>query len=170
MSENSTEYDARRKRFNRTNISMHDFEHATKFLDAAANHRSDSPEYEALLMAAIVLYARPFGPNEKNPSSMATPRLHLDPAAILGDFHKLHVQIVDRRNKAVAHAEWDLYPTSQIPVAPNASGFATTSKRWHPVNEGIDPSELRGIAELMKKACLDSLFQDRETTVGLPLV
>ena len=169
MSEMS-EHDERRRRFNRTNISMHDFEHATKFVDAAAKHESNSPEYEALIMAAIVLYARPFGPNEKRPSAMASARLHLDPAAILGDLYNLHVQIVDRRNTAVAHAEWDLYPTSQIPVTPNSPGFATSSKRWHPVNEGIDPNELRSISELMRKACLDSLFQDRETTVGLPLV
>ena len=169
MSEMS-EHEERRRRFNRTNISMHDFEHSTKFIDAAEKHGVDSPEYEALLMAAIVLYARPFGPNEKQASSMATPSLHLDPAAILVDGHKLHIQIIDRRNKAVAHAEWNYYPTSQIPVVPNSPGFATTSKRWHPVNEGIDPSELRSISEQMRKACLDSLFQDRETNVGLPHV
>jgi hypothetical protein len=169
VSEDVPAYDSRIQRFNRTNISMHDFEHAMKFMDAAAEHGTESPEYEALFMAAIVLYARPFSSNEKG-SAMASTRLHLDPAAILGNQHELHVQIIDRRNKAVAHAEWNYYPTSQIPVTPNASGFATSSKRWHPVNDGISPSDFRDIANRMRQACLDALFHDRQTAVGHPLI
>jgi hypothetical protein len=166
MSEEVPPYDSRMQRFNRTNISMHDFEHAVTFLDAAAHHDSTSPEFEALFMSAIVLYARPFSENERKGSPMSKARLHLDPETILGEQYGIHTHIIDCRNKAVAHAEWNYYPTSQIPVA-NVTGFATSSKRWHPVNEGVDPNELREMAIKMQKACLDELFQLTATTPGL---
>jgi hypothetical protein len=93
VSEDVPAYGSRIQRFNRTNISMHDFEHAMKFMDAAAEHGTESPEYEALFMAAIALYARSFSSNERG-SAMASTRLHLDPAAILGNQHELHVQVI----------------------------------------------------------------------------
>jgi hypothetical protein len=76
--------DANTQRFNRTNISMRDFEHAIEFIDAVKKYENDALEYEALLIAAIISYARPFGPNEKEGSAKSEPRLHLDAKAILG--------------------------------------------------------------------------------------
>jgi hypothetical protein len=65
------------------------------------------------------------------------------------------------RNKAVAHAEFEFYPIAQLPVPAKSqsnTGFATTSKRWHPVNAAIDLDAFRDIAEKMKKACLNAAF------------
>jgi len=160
MSEDVPPYvDSKRQRFNRTNISMHDFEHSIEFIDAIKKHGNEVLEYEALFMAAIITYARPFGPNEKMTSAKSESSLHIDTKTILGPQHILHEKLVKLRNKAVAHAEWDFYPTQQIRVVSRSGGFGTTSKRWHPINEAIDLDAFRDIASKMQKACLDELHR-----------
>jgi hypothetical protein len=64
------------RRFRRTHISQHDFGRAGEFVSAARNFGVETIEHVALLIAAIVYYARPFTPNEKekkgqNPQSDA---------------------------------------------------------------------------------------------------
>jgi hypothetical protein len=54
------------RRFRRTHISQHDFTRAGEFIAAARNYDVATLEHEALLIAAIIYYARPFSGNEKN--------------------------------------------------------------------------------------------------------
>ena len=53
------------KTLRRLHISKHDFAHAGTFITAARQHPVFKIEHEALLLSAIICYARPFGPNEK---------------------------------------------------------------------------------------------------------
>jgi hypothetical protein len=72
-----------------------------------------TPKYESLLLSAIIFYARPFSSNERNQDAKATSHVdcqvldHLNPEEVT-----LHEKILNLRNKAVAHAEWDYHPTN----------------------------------------------------------
>src|ERR1700682_6106044 len=57
--------DATKRRFNRTHISRRDFAKSIDFIAAATKYELNSPEYEGLLLAAIICYARPFSGNEQ---------------------------------------------------------------------------------------------------------
>lgn len=98
---------------NRLSIARGDIGEAVRFLDAAAGHDPTSVEYEALVMGAIVLYARPFSKNELSSDAKAS---HSVPDAVIDGYSEaektLHSRIIEVRNKAVAHSEWTNYPTS----------------------------------------------------------
>lgn len=98
---------------NRLNIARGDIGDAVRFLDAAAGREPTSVEYEALVMMAIVLYARPFSTNELSAAAMAS---RCVPDSVIDGYSEaektLHSRIIEVRNKAVAHSEWTNYPTS----------------------------------------------------------
>lgn len=101
---------------NRLTISRQDFEKAQLFLEQLANQQYGSVTYEALLISAIVFYARPFSPNEKKGNADAESRVDL---AVIDQLtepeRELHTLIVGLRNKAVAHAEYLHNPTNALP-------------------------------------------------------
>lgn len=98
---------------NRLTIARGDLEQALRFLKRAAELAPTGVEYEALVMTAIILYARPFSRNERDPEAMATERV---PDSVMSEYteeeRKLHERLIEVRNKAIAHAEWNNYPTS----------------------------------------------------------
>lgn len=100
------------KVLNRLTISRHDFEQCQKFLEQLSHQEYGSLAYEALLIAAIVFYARPFSCNERDLNANAASRLD---GAVLDQLQneeqELHEKILTLRNKAVAHAEWAYHPT-----------------------------------------------------------
>jgi hypothetical protein len=146
----------------RTHISVHDFETAAKFAKAAKGYPASAVEYEALVEAAVIRYARPFSSNEKPGKGKADARLRVNAADILtsqADMD-LHKRVITLRNKMVAHAESEFYPTTLLdPVgASRASGFAVASKRWHILEEDIDLDALARIADVMRHACLNQML------------
>jgi hypothetical protein len=65
-----------------------------------------TPTYEALLIAAIIFYARPFSSNERNKDAKAASRITNQVIDHLSNEEKeLHEKIIKLRNKALAHAE-----------------------------------------------------------------
>ena len=100
------------KEINRLSISRQDFEQCRRFLKQLPNHEYASTLYEALLLSAIVCYARPFSGNEKDKGAKADSRIKDE--VLVGLSHEeleLHKSILTLRNKAVAHAEWSQHPT-----------------------------------------------------------
>jgi hypothetical protein len=101
------------KTLNRLTISRHDFEKCRDFLLELSAHEYGSIVYESLLLSAIVFYARPFSGNERGNLSKAESKVVADVLNTLTAAERsLHDQIIQLRNKAVAHAEWQYHPTN----------------------------------------------------------
>jgi hypothetical protein len=152
---------ARFKTFSRTHIASEDFKSAARFIDAARRYTVATTEYEALLHAAIIAYARPFSCNELAPDSPSDPRI--DPALVQlsGADLALHNRVIHMRNKMIAHAEFAQNPVALVPVKPSfgiAAGFVTQSRRWHVVEEQIDLDAFQRIADAMHQRCINHTF------------
>jgi hypothetical protein len=110
---------------NRTRISSHDFQQAGKYLAALGRHATSSVEYSALLSSAVISYARPFGPNEKEESALALARLAIAPDDVLSLEEKaLHDDMLLLRNKAIAHAEYTNNPVRRVESGPTGVTMA----------------------------------------------
>lgn len=100
---------------NRLTISRQDFERSRQFLEQLTSQQYGSVLYEALLLSAIVFYARPFSSNEIDTNANAQSRI--DSAVVdqlTDDELKFHKMILELRNKAIAHAEWTYHPTNAM--------------------------------------------------------
>jgi hypothetical protein len=83
--------------------STWDFEKPREFMQSAATHNQTSIEYKALMLSAIICYARPFSGNEIGKDPPADPKLSgIDVQALPAADFALHERIVTVRNKAVA--------------------------------------------------------------------
>lgn len=152
---------AKAKTVKRTQISRDDFADAKRFIDAARKNASDSIEYEALVQAAIIAYARPFSGNERGQDSPSD--RNLDPAVVAldGEDRILHDRIITLRNKAVAHAASVNNPVEILPLKSEATitdGFSTQSHRWSAAREQIDLDAFHRIADAMVYRCTDHLL------------
>lgn len=100
------------KEFNRYSIAARDFERAIDFLAESEKHPENSLAYEALLISGAICYSRPFSQNEKGGNPNASVRIEFDSFSSLSQQDRdIHDRCIDLRNKALAHAEWDRYPT-----------------------------------------------------------
>lgn len=131
------------KELYRLNISRLDIKQALDFLEAAARHDRTSIEYEGLIVSAIIHYARPFSNNEKNPAANALARV---PESVIEGYSPdelmLHNRLIDRRNKAIAHAEWNEFPTTV-----DEETKALSSTRYSIYPEFLDPLPLIALAK-----------------------
>jgi len=151
--------DATKRRFKRTHISRRDFAKSIGFINAAMNHGLGSLEYEALLLSAIVSYARPFSGNEQGNSPPSDKRLAMDVSQVLGADFALHERLIEIRNKAVAHSESAFYPVELLSSTPQGgSGFASVCQNWHVLNEHIDLAVFKRMAEALCGKCANNLF------------
>lgn len=138
-----------KRTLNRLTISRHDFEKCQQFLEQRPNHTYGTAAYEALLLCAIVFYARPFSNNEKDSNAEAEPRVDntvLD--QLNSEEQVLHKRLVLLRNKVVAHAEWAYHPTG---VTDNAVISSMPFSIWSHFPHTVDVQEFVG---LVKKVLL----------------
>jgi hypothetical protein len=120
---------------NRASISRKDFAEAENYLRA---YRDEFPETlrRALLVAAIVAYARPFTSNDSGIQALATVRLTGNPKRILSsEEFRLHEQILGMRNEAVAHPDYDRKPRWFIKRL--GTGFRAKSKPFDVLSETL---------------------------------
>jgi hypothetical protein len=92
---------AKVKTVTRTQISGDDFRDAKSFINAARRHVVGTIEYEGLMHAAIIAYARPFSGNERGRDPPSDPKLDPAVVALDGEDRKLHDRIITLRNKVV---------------------------------------------------------------------
>jgi hypothetical protein len=111
------------------------------------------------LISAIICYARPFGPNEQGGDD-APSDAKLDIS--LAEFEdaqdlELHKKIINLRNKAVAHAEFNRNP---LQLVANRGGFgdaavaAMVYSIWDVRNEQLDLFRFQRIAKEMQSRCM----------------
>ena len=97
----------------RFTISLHDFEEAKRFLTEALQHKDSSIPYEALLIAAIIYFARPFSHNSKDRRLKDISKIEIDSFIDIGSAERsLYDDLMNLRNTCLAHAEFQYYPTS----------------------------------------------------------
>ena len=142
---------------NRSAISGRDCNTAMEYLDAylelqKKDEKSGTSEFfthcEGLLIAAIVAYSRAFTESRSEP--FATPQLRVNLGKVFSKDHSkitLHNLILNKRNKAIAHSDWE-YHKSELLEATKEKGVL----RKHSVvryGERIDIGLFRNIAEIM---------------------
>ncbi|CAG1066776.1 hypothetical protein BAC1_02409 [uncultured bacterium] len=116
-----------KKTINRLTISRRDLEQCQKFLDEIKKTFYGSITYEALLISAIIAYARPFSNNEHNKKPSADSSIDNSVLEKLTSKEiELHNKLIILRNKAIAHSE-STYDskTEQVyhPAAVSGAGF-----------------------------------------------
>lgn len=102
------------KTIHRLSITTHDLgqDGCRKFIEELSQYKYGSIVYEALLIAAIIFYARPFSGNERDQNSNADSKV--DEKVLQGltsEEHEMHKILLMLRNKAIAHSEWTHHPT-----------------------------------------------------------
>lgn len=103
----------KKEELNRFTISVHDFEEAKKFLAEARQQKFGSVSCVALLIVAIIYFARPFSSNEKDKNSNAISKIEIDWFTDISSEEKeLFDDLIRIRNKCLAHAEFQYYPAS----------------------------------------------------------
>lgn len=141
---------------NRANISIKDFEEAKNYLEAYNTTLSDTLK-RAVLVAAIIAYARPFTINKGGDKKMATSTLKAKPEKKLEKRElELHKKIIDLRNRGVAHSDYDLRPTRI--VEKRKHGFLTVSQGFDVLSQDIPIETFLSICEKMKTHCIEALF------------
>ena len=137
---------ATEKELNRLNISKGDIKKSIVYFEAAEKHARNSIEYEGLIICGIIHYARPFSRNEMRKRAKADARV---PAAAIKEYSSdelaLHRRLIDRRNKAIAHAEAHEYPTD---IDRDTKGIG--SRRYSVFPEFHDPKPLIALSEKLK--------------------
>ncbi len=104
------------KVFNRLSIAVFDFEKSITYAEEAMRHLSSELAHEALLLAAIICYCRPFSQNEKHMDSSAISQLKIEDFLPLNTTeYELHEHCRNLRNKALAHSEYTFNPTRLNP-------------------------------------------------------
>ena len=143
---------------NRSAISARDCDAAMEYLDALLELKEKDDESgtselfthrEGLLIAAIVSYSRAFTESRGEP--FASPKLNVHLGKVFSNDSskiELHKLILNRRNKAVAHSDWQ-YHKSELREVTKEKGVL----RKHSVvmyGEGIDIGMFKNIAEIMR--------------------
>lgn len=145
---------------NRLHLALLDMQDARRYLAAYTqllidgidqNTETFGTAREGLIVAAIVAYCRPFSGNQS--PGRATRKLSI------GDFwwisndmsqKALHSLIVTKRDKFVAHADWDARSTEIVELT------ATGVKRTFSAPDlmaGLDPTEFSALAFAVEKDC-----------------
>jgi hypothetical protein len=134
--------DTQQRRLYRLNIAKWDTEKSVELLEAAARHQPPSIEFEALVMTGILHYARPFSSNEKDKEAPADARVPPEVVHCLSrDELTLHARLLDRRNKAIAHAEWN-----EFPVGIDLDTKVLSSRRYSVYPEFMDVQPVLALA------------------------
>lgn len=150
-------------KFNRLKISEKDFAEACEYLDRFSQEAGVVVQ-RALIVAAIVAYARPF---KKSFGSKAQAENSIDiPKSFFTDDEKaLHNKVITLRDQGVAHSDFERKPTRRVEA--QGRGFMNWSKPFDPLSELLNTLLLRDIAGRLENYCVDQMFAiDQQLRVG----
>lgn len=140
----------------RTRISKDDFEEAAKYLQAMRGGQSTVVK-RALLIAAIIAYARPFSNNEDSKGNRATPILKARPSKLLTTQEKdLHGKLLTLRNEALAHSQYDRKAIKRLNGS--SGGFVMQGRAFDILSESIDYITFESLCSKMERHCVNQLF------------
>jgi len=129
--------------FKRFSISVDDFGEAKRFLAEVRHCDAESVPHEALLIAAIIYFARPFSFNEKRGGLEDIAKIKIDSFSNISSKEKaLYERLIELRNKCLAHAQSSNYPTSL-----NKKIGVMRGRRWSILDEHIDVKKFDGLLD-----------------------
>lgn len=140
--------------FNRASISEKDFAEAEECLRAAEGSHPDVVQ-KALLVAAVIAYARPFRDSETGNASTA--RLPGSAIKAFTEEEKLyHKHLLKTRDEAIAHSA---FPRKAVRRASGtASGFVTTGRMFDIRAEVEQTSVFLGMVVKLTTYCHNVMF------------
>ncbi|MEW6325160.1 MAG: hypothetical protein AB1515_07210 [Nitrospirota bacterium] len=142
--------------FNRTRISEDDFSEAEDYL-SAIRPKQDITIQRALLLAAIVAYARPFTKNKDGSGDRSAPYLQASPTKMLTPEEQLlHRKLINLRDEALAHSQYDRKAVRR--TSGSAKGFVMQGRLFDILSENIDRGTFHAICSKMKRHCNNKLF------------
>ncbi|MDN4056358.1 hypothetical protein QPK32_25145 [Massilia sp. YIM B02763] len=156
-----TELSADHQRANRLHLTMLDMQDARRYLDAYTNLEALEKEViadisstvrEALIVAAIVAYCRPFKYNTS--PGQADAKLWIDGFwDVTAEQRALHHLITTKRDKFVAHADWEARSTKIVDLT--ETGVERTFS-VPDLMEGLEPEKFQALALAVER---DSYYQ-----------
>jgi hypothetical protein len=147
---------------NRYHLSKKDCDAALKYLHACVELKKHDEEsgknhyschQEGLLIAAIISYSRPF--KSSRSKSSAAPSITVDLLQVFNgieDHVRLHNRIIELRDKAVAHSDWEFHHTKLIESSSEISPVHRKSSVVH-ISTEIDLEMFVRIADIMTLHC-----------------
>ncbi len=152
------------KTANREYIAHKNVEDAVRYLEAyfslsnldASNDNHRSSQMEAILVASVVMYCRPF--KKSKSGEIADPLI--DYGRLLegrDDFMDLHERIIACRDNAVAHADWSRHTCSHEyhqDLGVSIRGYAPPFYM-----QGISPEKFIDLAKYVSRKLLDSCLK-----------
>jgi hypothetical protein len=135
-------------------ISEKDMGRAVDFFIAAQKCVPTEIAFEALVIAGLIYYCRPFSSNEKNKSAAADSSIQK--VEILKDLSdselNLHNKLINLRNKAIAHSESEIYP-----VGLDAEKEVLRHKRYSVYPEFANLESVLSLAQTLHHRLRDSV-------------
>lgn len=133
-------------------ISGKDLREADRYLGVLESHPEAGPLRDALLISAVICYARPFSHNQDSSQAVATPSLR---TALPPELGELHDQLLMLRNKAIAHSD---YEANSVNLMVFPSGTYGHTELFGPAPViSVDPSDFRRLIATMLKAVRESI-------------
>ena len=129
---------------NRLNLLSKDAARACDFLDTLSEiHQAGNLDpkgvlHDALMTAAVVVYARSFTGNKgADGNAVARACIDLLPVSREKSLMDLHQQILDARNEAVAHSDWHRRSTQVVDnELPGSLRWTSMAAGWEQIREG----------------------------------
>ena len=152
--------------FNRAIISEHDFTEAENYLICFDQKPTDVIK-RALLLAAIVSYARPFLNSERETQSQAISQLSIKPSKVLlpGEL-ELHKKVMSLRNEALAHSQYTRKPVARSSGSEN--GFSFQGRPYDLLSENIDVERFLSLCRKLKVYCMSKSFKLNDHIIKTP--
>lgn len=111
---------------------------------------------KAAFVASIIAYSRPF--KKSNSGGNADRSLNFSDLTLLSGYpelHHLHNTIIEKRDRAVAHADWDYHPSELVGVE---KGLTVRSSPRPDYSEGIALYEFQRLSELVCRQCMELAY------------
>ena len=141
---------------NRARISAAYFDKAAIYLKAYSP-KLELPLRRALLEAAVVAYACPFGTSKGGVKNLATGTLIGNPKTILlKQEFELHTEVLRLRDNSVAHANYDSNPFKR--VEGSNAGFIAWGRMFDILGSDIKVPLFLKTCEKMENHCTGLLF------------
>ena len=143
--------------FSRTRISKWDFEEAESYLQALRARRLPVLR-QALLVAAVVSYCRPFTQNEGPIEARATPQLSVGLSKLFSSAEKeLHERLLTLRHQALAHSSYTRRPVGR--VSGSSRGFVMARRPFDILSEQLDTKLFSTLCVKLIEHCENKLFE-----------
>jgi hypothetical protein len=136
---------------------VHDFRDCNKFLDEF-NKTEDDILKEALLVAALVSYCRPFSENKENDKIIKKISLEVVTRPLEAHEIRLHKKLITIRNKAIAHSDIDKKPTGSTV---QNKVLVQASKLYNILAEDLDINEISNLSKKMISICGDIISHEQ---------